>query len=80
MKNNTVPVMRQAHMIASVMVFGAFILSHYVHPNFIYLALMVGVGTGLSGFTGFCPMVAILEKLPWNKNIKNENGGTSCCH
>ncbi|MFN8370925.1 MAG: rhodanese-like domain-containing protein [Bacteriovoracaceae bacterium] len=60
------PVMRQVQIVASSLIFIAFVLSHYIHPSFIFLALFVGGGLALSGYTGFCPMAHILQRMPWN--------------
>ena len=37
-------------------------LSHYVHPNWIWLVVFVGANLIQSAFTGFCPAALILEK------------------
>lgn len=60
------PMMRQVQIIASSMIFLAFIAAKYIANDFIYLALFVGFGLALSGFTGICPMVYLLQKMPWN--------------
>ncbi len=62
----TVPVMRQVLMVASTMLLVSFFGYHIIHPGFIYLTLLVGVGLGLAGFFGFCPMMIMLQKMPWN--------------
>ena len=45
-------------------------LSHYVHPNWIWLTAFVGANLLQSAFTGFCPAETILKKL---------GVGGSCC-
>jgi hypothetical protein len=62
------PTLRQAFVVAALIIIAAFILAKLVHPDLIYLALLPAFGLLLSGFSGFCPMVAILQLLPWNKN------------
>lgn len=62
------PIIRQVHLVASLIILVAFLGYFFAHPNFIYLAMLVGFGLALDGLTGFCPMTKILSKLPWNKN------------
>lgn len=64
---NNLPTIRQAFVVASAIIIAAFVLAKVVDPRFIYLALLPAFGLMLSGVTGFCPMVLILQKLPWNK-------------
>jgi rhodanese-related sulfurtransferase len=75
------PIMRQVQIVASSMIIVAFAASKFLSHDFVYLALFVGFGLALAGYTGFCPMVAILQKMPWN-NKKIANGSTNntnCC-
>ena len=62
-----IPIIRQVMIVASTFVFLAFLLAHFVHPGFVFLALFVGVGLAVAGYTGFCPMAALLQKAPWNQ-------------
>jgi predicted CDP-diglyceride synthetase/phosphatidate cytidylyltransferase len=39
------------------------LLGMYVHPYFFWFTLFVGLNLFQSGFTGWCPMVAILRRL-----------------
>jgi len=77
------PIMRQVQIVASSMILIAFVLAHYVSPNGIYLALLVGFGLAMAGWTGFCPMVLILQRMPWNKKglstCSTNSSKTSCC-
>lgn len=65
-KGSVFPIMRQVQIVASSMIFLAFIAATFISTGFIYLALFVGFGLALAGYTGFCPMVYILQKMPWN--------------
>jgi rhodanese-related sulfurtransferase len=81
-KGAVLPIMRQVQIVASSMIFIAFILSYLVSFNFVYLALFVGFGLALAGYTGICPMVFILQKMPWNKKKVVDcsiNKSTNCC-
>ena len=81
-KGSAFPIMRQFQIVASTLIFTAFILAKLIAPDFVYLALFVGFGLALAGYTGFCPMVNFLQKMPWNKK-KKESASTSdkpsCC-
>ncbi len=74
-KGSIFPIMRQVQIVASSMIFLGFLGFHYVSPNFVYLALFVGGGLALAGWTGHCPMVFMLQKMPWNNKKMTE----SCC-
>lgn len=74
------PIMRQVQILASTFILLAFLLAHTVHSNFIYLALFVGFGLAMAGWTGFCPAAKILQLMPWNKKkIDSCSTKNSCC-
>jgi rhodanese-related sulfurtransferase len=81
-KGSSVPLMRQVQMIASTLIFLAFLGYHFFAPGFIYLALFVGLGLGLSGFIGVCPMISFLQKMPWNNKSRTSSSANqnSCCN
>ena len=58
---------------AGVLVLGSLALSHYVHPNWIWLTVFVGFNLLQSAFTGFCPAEMLLKKFGVGR------GGGSCC-
>lgn len=79
-KGGVFPLMRQVQIFASSMIFVAFLLSHYLHPNAVYLALFVGFGLAMAGWTGLCPAASILQKMPWNKkDAVSCTTNKSCC-
>jgi hypothetical protein len=41
----------------------------------VLLSGFVGLGLIVAGATGFCPMVIMLAKMPWNQASKKAN----CC-
>lgn len=57
---------RQAHFFAGTLITLAFLLSHFVNPNWIYLATLPAFGLLLDALTGFCPITVVLKKAPWN--------------
>lgn len=61
------PTMRQTFVVASLIIILGYILGYFVHPGFMVLPLMVAGGLMFSGVVGFCPMVHIVQKMPWNK-------------
>lgn len=80
-KKSIFPLMRQVQIVASTMIFLAFLGFHFIAPGFIYLALFVGGGLALAGYTGFCPMALILQHMPWNNKKTKECSAESksCC-
>ncbi|ELO1772427.1 DUF2892 domain-containing protein [Vibrio fluvialis] len=50
-------------VIAGSMVLLSLILTFYVHTNFIWLTVFVGVNLIQSAFTGICPAAYFLKKL-----------------
>jgi rhodanese-related sulfurtransferase len=81
-KGSVFPIMRQVQIAASTLIFLAFLGAAFIHPNFVYLALFVGGGLALAGYTGICPMVFILQKMPWNNKKMIDvttSSNNSCC-
>lgn len=58
---------------AGTMVLGSLALAHFVHPNWIWLTVFVGVNLLQSAFTGFCPAETVFKKLGVGQ------GGGKCC-
>ena len=50
-------------ILAGTMVLASLALAHWVHPNWTWLAVFVGVNLIQSALTGFCPAEIILKKL-----------------
>ena len=61
------PTLRQAFVVASTLIILGYVLAAFVHPAFEWLPLLVAAGLMFSGLTGVCPMVLILQKMPWNR-------------
>ena len=62
-----IPVLRQAFIVAGTLIVMGLLLMYYVDANFIVLPVLVGFGLLFSGTFGICPMVAILNHMPWNR-------------
>lgn len=54
---------RTLRLIAGLFVSAAVLLGIYVHPGFLWLALFVGLNLLQSGFTDWCPMMALLRRF-----------------
>lgn len=65
--SSVIPLIRQMQLGAGFIILSSFILSYFVNPNFVYGALFVGTGLTIAGLTGFCGMIMVLQKMPWNK-------------
>jgi len=50
-------------VVAGSMVILSVILTSYVHSDFVWLTLFIGLNLIQSAFTGFCPAVMILKKI-----------------
>ncbi|WP_336928844.1 YgaP family membrane protein [Vibrio cholerae] len=50
-------------VLAGSMLLLSVILTWFVHPNFLWLTVFVGVNLIQSAFTGFCPAAFFLKKL-----------------
>jgi len=48
-------------LIAGAFVAASVLLGMYVHPNFLWFTMFVGLNLFQSAFTGWCPMMAILR-------------------
>ncbi|SDH01208.1 Protein of unknown function [Vibrio xiamenensis] len=53
-------------VLAGCMVLLSVILTVFVHPNFVWLTVFVGVNLIQSAFTGICPAAYFLKKLGLN--------------
>ena len=74
------PVMRQVQILASTLIFVGFALAQFINFNFVYLALFVGFGLAMAGWTGFCPAAKMLQMMPWNKNHQRPATDNNCCN
>lgn len=61
------PLMRQVMLAAGVLIILGYLGSVVMHPYFLILPLLVGVGLSFSGLTGWCGMAYLLSKMSWNK-------------
>lgn len=50
-------------IIAGTMLLLSLALTHWVHPDFVWLSVFVGLNLIQSAFTGFCPAEKLLRRL-----------------
>lgn len=53
---------RIVHLVAGLMVLVSVGLAEFVHPNWAWLTVFVGLNLAQSGLTNFCPLSALLKK------------------
>jgi rhodanese-related sulfurtransferase len=75
---------RQVRLIAGSIVLVATLLSAWINPRWVYLAMLVGAGLTFAGATNVCGMAILLAKMPWNseRSAKLEPGRSpdaNCC-
>lgn len=61
------PTLRQSFAVASLLIIVGMVLGFLTSPWFLALPLLVAFGLMLSATVGVCPMVLILQCMPWNK-------------
>ncbi|MGL6369234.1 YgaP family membrane protein [Aeromonas hydrophila] len=50
-------------VVAGCMLLLSLLLTAWVHPEFVWLSVFVGVNLIQSAFTGFCPAAMLLKRL-----------------
>ncbi|SFC00096.1 Protein of unknown function [Marinospirillum celere] len=50
-------------LFAGIMVGISLLLTHFVHPGFVWFTAFIAVNMIQASFTGFCPAVMIFKKL-----------------
>jgi hypothetical protein len=48
---------------AGIMVLVSLLLTHFVHPGFVWLTVFVGANLFQSAFTGICPAAMLFRKI-----------------
>ncbi|QSV46367.1 YgaP family membrane protein [Geobacter benzoatilyticus] len=54
---------RLLRIIAGSFILISLLLAHYHSPNWLWFTAFVGLNLFQSGFTNWCPMITILDKL-----------------
>lgn len=63
LKEKIMSIDRAVLAFADLMVLLSLLLTHFVHPYFIWFTAFIGVNMLQSAFTGFCPAAMIFRKL-----------------
>lgn len=61
------PTIRQTFAVGSIVIIASYILEPY-YPIAHWLPLLPAMGLMISAVFGVCPMVLVLQKMPWNKD------------
>lgn len=61
------PLNQQVQVTAGGLIVTGIMLGWFVHIGFVGIALFVGCGLMFAGLTGWCGMMKLLSKMPWNK-------------
>lgn len=67
------PTLRQTFVVAAILILLGYVLATVVHPDFIFLPLLIAGGLLFSGLTGICPMVFIVQAMPWNSRHPSQD-------
>jgi rhodanese-related sulfurtransferase len=73
---------RQVRFVAGIVVLAGVAAGLAVHPYWVFVSGLVGVGLVFAGVTDFCPMGILLSRCSWNRRSRlvanRENGGEAC--
>ena len=65
-QTSAIPLERQVRIAAGLLVLGFSLLGFFVNNAFFYGAALIGFMLTLTGALGICPMMSVLNLLPWN--------------
>lgn len=68
--------MRQTQLVIGMMVLAGLALGVLVSPWFLLLSAMPGAGLVMAGVTGFCPLMLMIARLPFNRRAVP---AATCC-
>ncbi|MFN3657704.1 MAG: rhodanese family protein [Pseudolabrys sp.] len=66
-RGQPIDIMRQMQITAGTIALAGVLLGVFVSPNFYALPAFIGGGLMFAGITGYCPMVRLLTRMPWNR-------------
>jgi rhodanese-related sulfurtransferase len=69
------PLIRQMQIAAGLITGTGAALALLVNPYFAFIPLFTGCGLLFAGLTGFCGMILLLAKMPWNRVDANPVSG-----
>lgn len=74
--NRTIYLERQARAVAGAATLLSLLLAWLVHPYFLAIAAVIGVGLIFSGITNICGLSMLLARLPWNRATQTPSNGS----
>ncbi|MCC7146749.1 MAG: rhodanese-like domain-containing protein [Phycisphaeraceae bacterium] len=81
-----IEVQQQVFIVISIMILAGLALGVWVNPWWLLLPTFAGLGLLNAGLTGFCPLLTVMAKMPWNQ-VKStcssggaSGGGCGCGH
>jgi len=66
-RGQPIDLMRQMQIAAGSLALLGVVLGTWVNPDFYVLPAFIGAGLVVAGVTGVCPMVRLLQRMPWNR-------------
>lgn len=66
-RGQPIDLMRQMQIAAGSLALLGVVLGTWVNPDFYALSAFVGAGLVFAGVSGLCPMVRLLQRMPWNR-------------
>lgn len=73
---------RQAFVVVSLMILTGLALGLWLSPWWLILPLIAGLGLLNAGLTGFCPLLYLIARMPWNRRHTHPSSAqqtSSCC-
>jgi rhodanese-related sulfurtransferase len=66
-RSQPIDILRQMQITAGSLALLGVVLGTWVNPNFYALSAFIGAGLVFAGISGICPMVRLLQRMPWNR-------------
>jgi len=66
-RRQPIDILRQMQITAGSLALLGVVLGTWVNPNFYALSGFIGAGLVFAGISGVCPMVRLLQRMPWNR-------------
>lgn len=66
-RRQPIDIMRQMQITAGGLALLGVALGVWISPDFYALPAFIGAGLMFAGVTGYCPMVRLLTRMPWNR-------------
>ena len=66
-RSQPIDILRQMQITAGSLALLGVVLGTWVNPGFYALSAFIGAGLVFAGVSGICPMVRLLQRMPWNR-------------